>query len=154
MCVPLPASHTVSIIHRPACLRCAFCVLRLSARLRSFTRSRSVPLLHTTPHHTPPPASPSVHRSVTHLISSHLQLTHPFHTHPLPPTQAKLKSEEPSAEDLAKPVKVIKGSTFKKEVVDSKKDVLLEFYAPWWCVPCGLCGRLPALGRVISCCDP
>ncbi len=108
---------------------------------------------HTTPH---PPSRQSIGPSVgrTHLISSHLQLTHTFHTHPPPPTQAKLKSEEPSAEDLAKPVKVIKGSTFKKEVVDSKKDVLLEFYAPWWCVPCGLCGRLPALGRVISCCDP
>lgn len=35
---------------------------------------------------------------------------------------------------MAKPVKVIKGKTFKKEVMDSKKDVLLEFYAPWWCV--------------------
>jgi thiol-disulfide isomerase/thioredoxin len=50
------------------------------------------------------------------------------------PPQPKLKSEEPSAEDLAKPVKVIKGKSFKKEVVDSKKDVLLEFYAPWWYV--------------------
>lgn len=48
--------------------------------------------------------------------------------------QPKLKSEEPASEDMAKPVKVIKGKTFKKEVMDSKKDVLLEFYAPWWCV--------------------
>jgi hypothetical protein len=29
-------------------------------------------------------------------------------------------------------VKVIKGKSFKKEVMDAKKDVLLEFYAPWW----------------------
>lgn len=63
--------------------------------------------------------------------------THPPtpHVHKLQP---KLKSEEPAAEDMAKPVKVIKGKSFKKEVVDAKKDVLLEFYAPWWCVPLSL----------------
>lgn len=29
-------------------------------------------------------------------------------------------------------LQVIKGKSFQKEVLDAKKDVLLEFYAPWW----------------------
>lgn len=45
--------------------------------------------------------------------------------------KAKLKSEEPAPEDMAGSVKVIKGKSFKAEVLDSDKDVLMEFYAPW-----------------------
>jgi len=45
-----------------------------------------------------------------------------------------LKSE-PIPESNNEPVKVIVGKSYKKEVLDSKKDVLLEFYAPW----CGHC---------------
>jgi hypothetical protein len=51
--------------------------------------------------------------------------------------KAKLKSEEPVPEDMEKAVKVIKGKSFQKEVLESDKDVLMEFYAPWcghWCV--------------------
>ena len=46
--------------------------------------------------------------------------------------QPYLKSEEPDAQDMIGPVKVIKGKSFEKEVLNSTKDVLLEFYAPWW----------------------
>ena len=45
--------------------------------------------------------------------------------------KAKLKSEEPAPEDMAGPVKVIKGKSFQAQVLDSDKDVLIEFYAPW-----------------------
>ncbi len=41
-----------------------------------------------------------------------------------------LKSEKPAADDLTGPVKVIRGVTFQDVVLDSSKDVLLEFYAP------------------------
>merc|ERR1711968_410856 len=50
---------------------------------------------------------------------------------------ANLKSEEPPAENSG-PVKVIVGKTFKSDVVDSGKDVMMEFYAPW-------CGHYKAL---------
>merc|ERR1712086_191152 len=48
-----------------------------------------------------------------------------------------LKSEEEPA-DNSGPVKVVVGNTFKAEVVNSNKDVLVEFYAPW----CGHCKAL------------
>merc|ERR1712159_34011 len=48
-----------------------------------------------------------------------------------------LKSEEPPADNNG-PVKVVVGKTFKQEVVESGKDVMMEFYAPW----CGHCKAL------------
>merc|ERR1711934_1069130 len=48
-----------------------------------------------------------------------------------------LKSEDEPADNNGA-VKVLVGKTFKKEVVDSGKDVLVEFYAPW----CGHCKAL------------
>jgi protein disulfide-isomerase A1 len=49
-----------------------------------------------------------------------------------------LKSEEADPSDTAKPVHVVKGSTFHDMVINNSKDVLLEFYAPW----CGHCKQL------------
>ncbi|TMW57999.1 hypothetical protein Poli38472_013473 [Pythium oligandrum] len=48
-----------------------------------------------------------------------------------------LKSAEP-VDDSEEAVKVIVGKTFQERVIDSDKDVLLEFYAPW----CGHCKAL------------
>merc|ERR1712070_841442 len=49
-----------------------------------------------------------------------------------------LKSEEPSDEDTAEPVIVLKGKSFNEHVLENTKDVLVEFYAPW----CGHCKKL------------
>jgi protein disulfide-isomerase A1 len=48
-----------------------------------------------------------------------------------------LKSAEP-IDDSDEAVKVIAGKEFQERVIDNKKDVLLEFYAPW----CGHCKNL------------
>jgi protein disulfide-isomerase A1 len=50
---------------------------------------------------------------------------------------ANVKSEAEPA-DNSGPVKVVVGTTFDRIVMDSSKDVLVEFYAPW----CGHCKTL------------
>jgi len=57
-----------------------------------------------------------------------------FHAGALKPT---MKSEEAPADNNG-PVTVIVGTTFKEIVLDTSKDVLVEFYAPW----CGHCKSL------------
>jgi protein disulfide-isomerase A1 len=49
-----------------------------------------------------------------------------------------LKSEPVLPEDTAGDVAIVKGKSFQDLVIKSKKDVLLEFYAPW----CGHCKKL------------
>jgi protein disulfide-isomerase A1 len=49
-----------------------------------------------------------------------------------------LKSEAVAPEDLAAPVKVIKGESFADIVLNNSNDVFVEFYAPW----CGHCKKL------------
>lgn len=45
--------------------------------------------------------------------------------------KAFLKSEEiPEKND--EPVKIIVGKSFQNEVINNNKDVLVEFYAPWY----------------------
>ena len=48
------------------------------------------------------------------------------------------RKSEPIPESNNGPVKVIVGDSFKKEILDSDKHVLLEIYAPW----CGHCKQL------------
>jgi protein disulfide-isomerase A1 len=52
--------------------------------------------------------------------------------------KATLKSEEPSPEDTAGDVTVLKGKSFQELVIDNDKDVLVKFYAPW----CGHCKNI------------
>jgi len=49
-----------------------------------------------------------------------------------------LKSEAPTPEDTLSDVVVLRGTTFNDIVLNNKKDVLVEFYAPW----CGHCKKL------------
>jgi len=59
---------------------------------------------------------------------------------------ASLKSEEPKEEDLAGPVKIIKGKSFDSIVINNEKDVFVEFYAPW----CGHCKKLAPLWEELA----
>ena len=52
--------------------------------------------------------------------------------------QSFMKSQEIPAESHDNNVRVLVAKNFKEVVMDSKKDVLVEFYAPW----CGHCKKL------------
>lgn len=57
---------------------------------------------------------------------------------------AHMKSQEAPVENNG-PVKIVVGTTFEEIVLDTSKDVLLEFYAPW----CGHCQKLaPVYAKV------
>jgi len=56
-----------------------------------------------------------------------------------------LKSEEPPNSQTG-PVYTLVGSTFDSIVLDPKKDVLVEFYAPW----CGHCKKLEPVFRDVA----
>jgi len=56
-----------------------------------------------------------------------------------------LKSEEPPTSQTG-PVYTLVGSTFDSIVLDPKKDVLVEFYAPW----CGHCKKLEPVFRDVA----
>jgi hypothetical protein len=64
----------------------------------------------------------------THTAEDLIKLESDFFDGALTPT---LKSEEDKPSNMKGPVKVITGKSFETNVLNSGKDVLLKFYAPW-----------------------
>lgn len=56
-----------------------------------------------------------------------------------------VKSAEPPVTN-DEPVKIVTGNTFKSLVLDEKKDVFVEFYAPW----CGHCKTLEPIWEELA----